>query len=107
MSSERYCEAELYRVEGELARLDSRAEASDAERSVLAQACFERAIAVTRQQSARSLELRATLSLVRLWQRQGKNCAAMQRLAGIFGAFHEGWDMADLHEAKVLLDSMK
>lgn len=105
--SERYCEAELYRVEGELACPDSRAEAIDAERSALAQACFEHAIAVARQQSAKSLELRATLSLVRLWQQQGKSGAAMQRLASIFGAFHEGWDMADLQEAKVLLDSMK
>ena len=103
---ERYGEAELYRVEGELICPESRPEALDAERCAKAQACFDKAISVARHQHARPLELRATLSLARLWQRQGSHRAAIQRLAEIMDAFDEGSDMADLHEARTLLDSM-
>jgi predicted ATPase len=104
---EHYCEAELYRVEGELACPDPHAEVLDVHSCAVAQACFDKAISVARHQSAKSLELRATLSLARLWQRQGKCGAAKERLTDILGAFTEGSDMADLSEANLLLDSMK
>ncbi|MDX6007666.1 adenylate/guanylate cyclase domain-containing protein [Cupriavidus necator] len=104
---ERYCEAELYRVEGELACPDVPASALDAERWGVAQACFEKAISVARDQSAKSMELRATLSLARQWQRQGRSGAARERLTEILGAFTEGLDVADLSKASLLLDSAK
>jgi class 3 adenylate cyclase/predicted ATPase len=104
---EHYCEAELYRVEGELACPDPHAEVLDVHSCAVAQACFDKAISVARHQSAKSLELRATLSLARLWQRQGKCGAAKERLTDILGAFTEGSDMADMSEANLLLDSMK
>ena len=109
--SEHYCEAELHRVEGELAcpdpYADPYAEALDAKSCAVAQACFDKAISVARHQNAKSLELRATLSLARLWQRQGKSGAAKERLTEILGAFTEGSDMADFSEANLLLDSVK
>jgi class 3 adenylate cyclase/predicted ATPase len=101
---ERYCEAELHRVEGELACPDADAHALDAERCAVAQACFDKAISVARRQGSKSLELRATLRLARLWQRQGKSDAAKQRLNEILGAVTEGLDDADLSEANLILD---
>ena len=68
-----------------------------------AEACFQQALAVARRQQAKSLELRATLSLSRLWQQQGKHAEAYQLLAETYGWFTEGFDTADLQEAKVLL----
>jgi hypothetical protein len=69
-----------------------------------AEACFERALDIARYQQAKSLELRATLSLSRLWHHQGKHHEARQVLAPIYGWFTEGFDTADLQEAKALLD---
>ena len=68
-----------------------------------AEACFRRALEVARHQQAKSWELRATVSLCRLWQKQGKDEKARQILAEIYGWFSEGFDTPDLKEAKALL----
>jgi len=70
---------------------------------VEAEACFLKAIEIARQQSAKSWELRAVMSLARLWQKQGKKDEARQLLAEIYGWFTEGFDTKDLQEAKALL----
>ncbi|MBI1880880.1 MAG: AAA family ATPase [Chloroflexi bacterium] len=97
-TDERYWEAELYRLKGELL-LQTEAKAE-------AEMWFWKAIEVARQQSAKSLELRATVSLARLWQEQGKTAKARQILAEIYGWFTEGFDTADLREAKSLLEGL-
>jgi predicted ATPase len=99
-TDERWWEAEIYRLRGEL--LLSLAE----ENALDAEACFERAIAIARSQTAKSLELRATTSLARLWQRNDRTAAASALLAPIYGWFTEGFDTADLKEAKALLDEL-
>jgi predicted ATPase len=71
-----------------------------------AEECFWRAIEIARQQQAKSLELRAAMSLSRLWQRQGKQAKARQLLAEVYGWFTEGFDTADLQEAKTLLEEL-
>jgi predicted ATPase len=71
-----------------------------------AEACFQRAMDVARQQQAKSLELRAAMSLARLWQHQGKTTAAHQLLAPIYNWFTEGFDTADLQEARALLKEL-
>ena len=71
-----------------------------------AEACFQQALAVARRQQAKSLELRAAMSLARLWQRQGQRAAAHQLLAELYGWFTEGFDTADLQEAKTLLAAL-
>src|SRR5262245_31836598 len=68
-----------------------------------AEACFLKAMEIARRQEAKSLELRAVMSLSRLWQQQGKTAAARQLLAETYGWFTEGFDTKDLHEAKTLL----
>jgi predicted ATPase len=68
-----------------------------------AEACFQQAIAIARQQSAKSLELRAAMSLARLWQQQGKQAEAHDLLTPAYDWFTEGFDTADLQEAKTLL----
>ena len=93
---ERRCEAEIYRVKGEL--LLESGGSSEAE------TCFRRAIDIAQRQSAKSLELRATTSLSRLLQKQGQNDEARRRLAEVYGWFREGFDTADLKDAKVLLE---
>ncbi|CAG9170240.1 hypothetical protein LMG23992_01520 [Cupriavidus laharis] len=70
------------------------------------EACFHKAVAIARHQGARSLELRAALSLARLWCRHGKPDAARQVLAGIYGAFREGFDTSDLQQARALLEEV-
>jgi predicted ATPase len=70
---------------------------------VMAKACFQQALDVARSQQAKALELRAAMSLSRLWQRQGKWDAARSLLAPIYGWFTEGFDTPDLQEAKALL----
>jgi predicted ATPase len=77
-----------------------------AEPQAEAEACFRQALDVARHQHAKSLELRATVSLSRLWQRQGKRNAARELLAEVYGWFTEGFDTADLREAKALLDEL-
>jgi predicted ATPase len=67
---------------------------------------LERGLDVARRQQAKSLELRAAMSLSRLWQRKGRSGAARELLAPIYGWFTEGFDTSDLQEAKVLLDEL-
>jgi class 3 adenylate cyclase len=71
-----------------------------------AEACFRQALDIARRQHAKSLELRAAISLSRLWQWQGKSAAARELLAGIHGWFTQGFDTADLQAAKALLDTL-
>ena len=71
-----------------------------------AETCFERALAVARQQQAKSWELRAATSMGRLWQGQGKRPQARDLLAPVYGWFTEGFDTLDLMEAKALLDAL-
>ena len=71
-----------------------------------AEECFFKAIEISRRQSAKSLELRATMSLARLWQRQGKQKEARDMLAEIYEWFTEGFDTADLKDAKSLLNEL-
>ena len=94
---ERYFEAELHRLEGELLLISG--EGCEAQ----AEACFWRAIEVARRQKAKSWELRATTILAHLWQEQGKADEAQQALAEIYGWFSEGFDTPDLKEARELL----
>jgi class 3 adenylate cyclase/predicted ATPase len=115
-TAEHWWEAELYRLKGELLlqsggqsresgvlTLDTGLQTLDAE----AEACFRQALDIARHQQARSLELRAAMSLSRLWQRQGKRAAARQLLAEVYGWFTEGFDTADLQEARALLDALE
>jgi adenylate cyclase len=71
-----------------------------------AEECFLKAIDIARKQQAKSLELRATVSLARLWQQQGKQHEAHNTLSAIYNWFAEGFDTKDLQEAKALLDSL-
>jgi predicted ATPase len=71
-----------------------------------AEACFRRALEIARSQQAKSLELRAAMSLSQLWQRQGKRDEARQLLVPIYRWFTEGFDTTDLQEAKALLDEV-
>ena len=71
-----------------------------------AERCLQHVLALARHQQAKSLELRAALSLSRLWQRQGKRDPARRLLAPLYGWFTEGFDTADLQEAKALLDTL-
>jgi predicted ATPase len=93
-------EAEMHRLQGEL--LLRRKDSNAAE----AQSCFQRAIAIARRQSAKSFELRATTSFARLLARQEKRDKARAMLAEIYGWFTEGFDTADLKEAKALLEEL-
>jgi adenylate cyclase len=94
----RWIEAELQRVKGELL-LALNTTTTEVE------ACFQQAIEIARQQGAKSLELRAVISLSRLWHRQSRIQAARQRLTEIYDWFSEGFDTADLKEAKDLLEA--
>jgi TOMM system kinase/cyclase fusion protein len=99
-SGERWREAELHRLKGELLL------ALSAEKHAEAETCFRQALEVARRQEAKSLELRAAMSLSRLWQQQGKRVAARELLAPVYGWFTEGFDTADLQEAKALLAAL-
>jgi predicted ATPase len=96
----RFYEAALYRLKGELLLQQAVPDAPQAE------AGFQQAHAVARRQQAKSLELRAAMSLARLWQRQDNRAAARELLAPIYGWFTEGFDTADFQEAKALLDEL-
>lgn len=104
-TGEHYCEAELHRLEGQLI-LHALTAGTRTRDEADAAACFEKAIAVARQQGARLLALRASLGRSRLLQRQGKTGAAIQRLDEVHGGFTEGFDLADLSEAKAMLDGL-
>jgi predicted ATPase/class 3 adenylate cyclase len=99
-TKERWWEAELHRVAGEIALLSPEPDAAKAE------AYFERALAVARKQQAKSWELRGALSMARLWRDQGKRDEARALLAPVYGWFTEGFDTLDLKEAKALLDEL-
>ena len=99
-AGECYWQAEIHRLEGELRLRLTIPEMSQAEH------CFSQAIDVARQQQAKSLELRASMSLSRLWQQQGKSNEARKLLAPVFSWFTEGFDTADLQEAKSLLETL-
>ena len=99
-AKERWCEAEVYRTNGDIALRSLQPDAGKAE------AYFERALSVARQQQAKSWELRAAMSLARLWRDQGKVQQARELLAPVYGWFTEGFDTRDLKEAKALLDEL-
>ncbi len=107
-TGERYYEAELHRQRAELLLLrEAKSHLTpDSREQHEAETCFQHAIDVARQQQSKSLELRAAISLTRLWQRQGKRQEAYDLLAPIYGWFTEGFDTADLQEAKTLLDEL-
>jgi predicted ATPase len=96
-TEDRCYEAEVYRLKGELLLQQSAARQGEAEEHV------QQALTVARRQEAKSLELRAATSLARLWQQQGKQAEAHALLAPVYGWFAEGFDTADLLEAKALL----
>jgi predicted ATPase len=97
---ETWCEAEVNRTAGEIAL---RSPGGDL---LKAEGCFEHALAVARRQQAKSWELRASMSLARLWRGQGKVQQARGLLAPVYGWFTEGFDTRDLKEAKALLEEL-
>jgi DNA-binding NtrC family response regulator/predicted ATPase/class 3 adenylate cyclase len=125
-SGERWWEAELYRLKGELLRMQAArtggSRTAPTETPMLAETdigrpgrlpllieaetCLLHALEIAQRQQAKSLELRAALSLSRLWEQQGKGDVARQLLAETYGWFTEGFDTADLKEAKALLDDL-
>jgi predicted ATPase len=104
-TGERYNEAELHRLKGELVLRGSGVEAGPGVQTE-AEECFRKSIEIARQQEARSFELRAVTSLSRLWRQQGKKAEARQALAEIYGWFNEGVDTKDLMEAKTLIEQL-
>ena len=103
-SGARFYEAELYRLKGELT-LQNKAPGPQATVEE-AEACFLKALEIARKQQAKSLEVRASMSLARLWQQQGKKAEAHRLLSDIYGWFTEGFDTKDLQKAKALLEAL-
>jgi predicted ATPase len=101
ITKETWCEAEVSRVAGEIALLSPDPDAAKAE------AYFERALAIARAQQAKSWELRAAMSMARLWRDQGKRQQAHDLLAPVYDWFTEGFDTLDLTEAKAFLEQLK
>jgi class 3 adenylate cyclase/predicted ATPase len=99
-TGERWYESELYRLKGELLLQQS------LDNQVEAETCFQHALEIARNQQAKSFELRVTTSLARLWQQQGKRQEAHDLLAPVYNWFTEGFDTADLKDAKALLDEL-
>jgi predicted ATPase len=99
-SGERWWEADLHRLKGELLLAQSAANHAEAE------GCFRWALKVGHQQGAKAFELRAATSLARFWHDQGKRTEAHDLLAPVYGWFTEGFDTADLKDAKALLDAL-
>jgi len=99
-TKERWCEAEIDRIAGEIALKSPERDAAKA------QACFERALVVARAQQAKSWELRASMSVARLWRDQGKRHQGRDLLVPVYNRFTEGFDTLDLKEAKALLDEL-
>jgi predicted ATPase len=100
-TGERYYEAEVYRLKGELLLRQAAPDKPQAE------ACFQQARTVARHQEAKLLELRAAMSLARLWQQQGKHQDAYDLLVPAYGWFTEGFGTADLQETKALLEELE
>ena len=94
----------MVRGRGPSHRWRNRAQASPEHDAAKAEAYFEQALLVARQQQAKSWELRASMSLARLWRNQGKVQQARDLLAPVYGWFTEGFDTRDLKEAKALLE---
>jgi predicted ATPase len=101
ITKEKWWEADVHRIAGEIALKSSEPDV------VKAEAYFERALSVARQQQAKSWELRAAMSLARLWRDQGKVQQARELLAPVYGWFTEGFDTRDLKEAKALLEELQ
>ena len=123
-----FWEAELYRLKGELLLIAERRMQNDERKTkkkgraaspihhssfivhrsaqAEAEACFHKALEIARRQQAKSLELRAVMSLGRLWQHQGKKKKARQMLTEVYGWFTEGFDTTDLKEAKILGEAL-
>jgi predicted ATPase len=99
-TKERWHEADVERIAGEIALKSPEPDEAKAE------GYFERALEVARQQQAKSWELRAAMSLARLWRDQGKVQQARELLVPVYGWFTEGFDTRDLREAKVLLEEL-
>src|ERR1700733_9653590 len=99
-TKERLWEAEVHRMAGEIALMSLEPDA------VKAEAYFERALAVSRAQQAKSWELRTAMSVARLWRDQGNVSEAHELLAPVYGWFAEGFDTLDLKQAKALLDAL-
>jgi predicted ATPase len=97
---ERWWEAEIHRLRGVMLLRQTPPAQEEAA------TCLQQALAVARHQQARSLELRAAMSLARLWQQQGKSAAARGLLAPLYGWFTEGFETADLQEARALLEQL-
>jgi tetratricopeptide (TPR) repeat protein len=114
----RLFEAEAYRLKGELtlqkqskvtsrrSKVSSPQPLTSSTQEAEAESCFLKAIEVSQHQQAKSLELRATTSLARLWQQQGKHHEARDTLAAVYNWFTEGFDTKDLQEAKALLEEL-
>ena len=100
-TKEKWWEAEVHRIAGEIVLKSPLSDAAKAE------AYFEHALAVAREQQAKSWELRAAMSMARLWRNQGKPQQARELLAPVYGWFTEGFDTLDLKEAKALLDELR
>ena len=100
-TGERYYEAEIHRLKGELLLQQNSDNQAEAE------TCFHHALEIARNQQAKSFELRAATSLARLWQQQGKRQEAHDLLAPVYGWFTEGFDTADLKDAKALLHELE
>jgi predicted ATPase len=99
-TKESLCEADIHRTAGEITLISPEPDAAKAE------AYFERALAIARSQQAKSWELRAAMSMARLWRDQGKSQAARDLLAPVYGWFTEGFDTLDLKDARALLNDL-
>jgi predicted ATPase len=99
-TKERWGEAEVHRAAGEVELMSPQADATRAEQY------FKRALTIARAQQAKSWELRAAMSMARLWRDQGKRDEARDLLAPVYGWFTEGFDTRDLKEAKALLEGL-
>ena len=99
-TEEKWCDADVHRIAGEIALMSPEPDTAKAE------AYFARALAVARQQQAKSWELRAATSMARLWREQGKRQKARDLLAPVYGWFTEGLDTLDLQQARMVLDEL-
>ena len=104
-TKQRHWEAELFRLKGELTLAQSSVQGLGSSVKE-AEECFLKAIEIARKQQAKSLELRAAMSLSRLWRQQGKKTEAHKLLSDVYNWFNEGFDTKDLQEAKALLEEL-